>query len=152
VSSPISPSYSAAELTRQLKAVKCKALFTCATLLSTALAAASAAGIPKTHVYLMEIPEKALKGAIIPTDIKSVNQLIAEGKTLSPLPELKWAQGQGARQTAFLCSSSGTSGLPVSMCSIDGQFAIMITDRGVSEKCHDLAQKHYRQHSTDEHI
>ncbi|EHK17163.1 uncharacterized protein TRIVIDRAFT_195155 [Trichoderma virens Gv29-8] len=112
VSSPISPSYSATELTRQLKAVKCKALFTCATLLSTALAAASAAGIPKTHVYLMEIPEKALKGSIVPTNIKSVDQLIAEGRKLAPLPELKWAQGQGARQTAFLCSSSGTSGLP----------------------------------------
>ncbi|KAJ4858308.1 AMP-binding enzyme domain-containing protein [Trichoderma breve] len=96
VSSPISPSYSATELAKQLKAVKCKALFTCATLLPTALEAASAANIPKTHVYLLEIPEKALKGAIIPTDIKS----------------LKWEQGQGASQTAFLCSSSGTSGLP----------------------------------------
>ncbi|KAL6822899.1 hypothetical protein J3E69DRAFT_367572 [Trichoderma sp. SZMC 28015] len=112
VSSPISPSYSAAELTRQLKTVKCKALFTCATLLLTALEAASAANIPKTHVYLLEIPEKALKSAIIPTDMKSVDQLIAEGKKLAPLPQLKWEQGQGARQTAFLCSSSGTSGLP----------------------------------------
>ncbi|KAL7962783.1 hypothetical protein V8C34DRAFT_301207 [Trichoderma compactum] len=112
VSSPISPSYSAAELTRQLKAVKCKALFTCATLLPTALEAASAANIPKKHVYLLEIPEKALKGAIIPTDMKSVDQMIAEGKVLPPLPQLKWEQGQGARQTAFLCSSSGTSGLP----------------------------------------
>ncbi|KAK4061949.1 hypothetical protein Trihar35433_9549 [Trichoderma harzianum] len=112
VSSPISPSYSAAELARQLKTVKCKALFTCAMLLPTALEAASAANIPKTHVYLLEIPEKALKGAIVPTDIKSVDQLIAEGKKLAPLPQLKWEQGQGARQTAFLCSSSGTSGLP----------------------------------------
>lgn len=118
VSSPISPSYSAAELARQLKTVKCKALFTCAMLLPTALEAASAANIPKTHVYLLEIPEKALKGAIVPTDIKSVDQLIAEGKKLAPLPQLKWEQGQGARQTAFLCSSSGTSGLPVSSRSI----------------------------------
>ncbi|KAH0524471.1 hypothetical protein TsFJ059_006975 [Trichoderma semiorbis] len=112
VSSPISPSYSAVELARQLKTVKCKALFTCATLLPTALEAASAANIPKTHVYLLEIPEKALKGALIPTDMESVDQLIAEGKKLAPLPQLKWEQGQGARQTAFLCSSSGTSGLP----------------------------------------
>ncbi|KAL7947427.1 hypothetical protein V8C42DRAFT_343374 [Trichoderma barbatum] len=112
VSSPISPSYSATELTKQLKSVKCKALFTCATLLPTALEAASAAGIPKAHVYLVEIPEKALKDATVPTDIKSVDQLIAEGKKLAPLPKLKWSKGQGARQTAFLCSSSGTSGLP----------------------------------------
>lgn len=131
VSSPISPSYSAAELASQLKAVKCKALFTCATLLPTALEAASAVGIPKTHVYLVEIPEKALKGAAVPTGIKSVDQLIAEGKKLAPLPELKWAQGQGARQTAFLCSSSGTSGLPVSLCSSDGLFVIAMADRNL---------------------
>ncbi|KAL6872000.1 hypothetical protein J3F83DRAFT_733398 [Trichoderma novae-zelandiae] len=111
VSSPISPSYSATELTRHLKAVKCKALFTCATLLSTALEAVSAANI-KTHVYLVEIPEKALKGAAVPAGIKSVDQLIEEGKKMPPLPALEWEQGQGARQTAFLCSSSGTSGLP----------------------------------------
>lgn len=103
-----------AELTRQLKAVKCKALFTCATLFPTALEAALAAGIPKAHVYLLEIPEKALKGAKVPIDIKSVDQLVAEGKELDTLTQLKWSQGQGARQTAFLCSSSGTSGLPVS--------------------------------------
>jgi acyl-CoA synthetase (AMP-forming)/AMP-acid ligase II len=115
ISSPISPSYSTAELTRQLKAVKCKALFTCATLYSTALEAALAAGIPKAHVYLLEIPEKALKGASVPTDVKSVDQLVAEGKKLSPLSQLNWSKGQGARQTAFLCSSSGTSGLPVSL-------------------------------------
>ncbi|RFU76192.1 acetyl- synthetase [Trichoderma arundinaceum] len=112
VSSPISPSYSANELTKQLQAVKCKALFTCATLLPTALEAAAEAGISKSRVYLVEIPEKALKGAAAPIGVKSVDQLIAEGKKLAPLPELKWENGQGARQTAFLCSSSGTSGLP----------------------------------------
>ena len=89
ISSPISPSYSTVELTRQLKTVKCKALFTCATLLPTALEAALAADIPKAHVYLLEIPEKALKGAKVPTDIKSVDQLVAEGKKLAPLPQLK---------------------------------------------------------------
>ncbi|KAH8126482.1 hypothetical protein FP744_10002870 [Trichoderma asperellum] len=112
ISSPISPSYSTAELTRQLKAVKCKALFTCATLFPTALEAALAAGIPKARVYLLEIPEKAMKGAKMPIDIKSLDQLVDEGKEQAPLPQLNWSQGQGARQTAFLCSSSGTSGLP----------------------------------------
>jgi hypothetical protein len=97
ISSPISPSYSTAELTRQLKAVKCKALFTCATLYSTALEAALAAGIPKAHVYLLEIPEKALKGASVPTDVKSVDQLVAEGKKLSPLSQVKGPRGPSNR-------------------------------------------------------
>lgn len=113
MSSPVSPSYSVPELTHQLQAVKSKAIFTCATLLPVALEAASAAGIAHKHVYLIEMPEKALKGAQVPAEFKTVDQLVAEGKALSPLPNLEWTEGQGARQIAFLCTSSGTSGLPV---------------------------------------
>ena len=111
-SSPISPSYSVGELTRQLLAVKCKALFTCAPLYATAVEAAAAAGLPKEHVYILEIPEKACKGAIIPAVVKTVAQLIEEGKKAEPLPKLQFTKNQAATQTAFLCSSSGTSGLP----------------------------------------
>lgn len=113
VSAPISPSYSAPELTRQLKAINAKALFTCAPLLPIALESAEAAGIPRNHVYLLDVPEKILKGATAPTDLKMLDQLVDEGKKLAVLPSLKWSEGQGARQIAFLCSSSGTSGLPV---------------------------------------
>ncbi|POR34541.1 Putative 4-coumarate--CoA ligase 1 [Tolypocladium paradoxum] len=112
VSAPISTSYSAPELTRQLKAVNAKALFTCVPLLSIALESAEAAGIPRNHVYLLDVPEKILKGAIAPSDLKTVDQLVDEGKELAALPSLEWSEGQGARQIAFLCSSSGTSGLP----------------------------------------
>lgn len=45
---------------------------------------------------------------------KTVAQLIDDGQKLPDLEPLKWEKGQGARQTAFLCYSSGTSGLPVS--------------------------------------
>lgn len=50
----------------------------------------------------------------MPNDIKTVDQLIEDVERLPQLEELKWEKGQGARQTAFLCYSSGTSGLPVS--------------------------------------
>lgn len=119
VSAPISPSYSGTELTRQLKAVKAKALFTCVPLLPTALESAEAAGIPKSRVYLLEVPEKILKGANVPNDLKTVDQLINEGKKSQKLPKLEWTEGQGARQTAFLCTSSGTSGLPVCEYSLE---------------------------------
>jgi hypothetical protein len=46
---------------------------------------------------------------------KTVGELIEEGKKLAPLPPLNWSKGQGGTQTAFLCYSSGTSGLPVSI-------------------------------------
>ncbi|KND92253.1 putative 4-coumarate--CoA ligase 1 [Tolypocladium ophioglossoides CBS 100239] len=112
VSAPISPSYSEPELTRQLKAVSARALFTCVPLLPIALESAEAAGIPRNHVYLLDVPEKILKGATAPTDLKTVDQLVEEGRRLEVLPSLNWSEGQGARQIAFLCSSSGTSGLP----------------------------------------
>ena len=43
---------------------------------------------------------------------KTVSQLIEEGSGEAALEELAWSKGEGARRTAFLCYSSGTSGLP----------------------------------------
>lgn len=113
-SSPISAAYSTPELTRQLKNIKAKALFTCVSLLATAYDAADAAGLPRKNVYLIDTPEKAWKDAKPPADIKTVDQLVEEGRGMTELPRVKFAEGQGAKQTAYLISSSGTSGLPVS--------------------------------------
>jgi acyl-CoA synthetase (AMP-forming)/AMP-acid ligase II len=51
---------------------------------------------------------------------KTVGQLIEDGEKLPKLEALKWEKGQGARQTAYLCYSSGTSGLPV--CKLHRRF------------------------------
>lgn len=91
-----------------------KALFTCVPLLSVALDAAAQAGLPKNKVYLIDVPIPILGGAKAPTEIRSVSQLAEAGKSLPALEPLKWGPGEGARRTAFLCYSSGTSGLPVS--------------------------------------
>lgn len=48
----------------------------------------------------------------LPKDMKTLDQLLEAGKKLPELEKIKWEKGQGARQTAFLCYSSGTSGLP----------------------------------------
>lgn len=64
-------------------------------------------------MYILEIPEKACKGATVPADVKTLDQLIEQGKNAEALPKLEFTKNQGATQTAFLCSSSGTSGLPV---------------------------------------
>lgn len=114
VSCPISPAYSPAELTRQLKVAGCKALFTCLPLLDVALEGAAAAGIPESRVYLIEVPLKSMKGKEPLPRFKQVDDLISEGASMAPLEALQWTEGQGARQPAFLCSSSGSSGLPVS--------------------------------------
>ena len=49
---------------------------------------------------------------------KTLSQLVEEGKKLPKVDALKWVEGQGATQTAYLCYSSGTSGLPVSLASL----------------------------------
>jgi hypothetical protein len=57
---------------------------------------------------------KALTGDAGNDGFTTVSDLIERGKKLPPLEPLKWRKGEGAKRTAFLCYSSGTSGLPVS--------------------------------------
>lgn len=135
IASLASASYSAPELAHQLKSSGVKVLFTCIALLDTALAAAAEAGISKDKVYIMPMTDDKTKVPFL-----SIEDLIAEGASLDPLPPLKWTKGQGERQPAFLCYSSGTSGLPVS-CEFPPSFlrlvltppkkAVMISHRNV---------------------
>lgn len=118
ISSPANASYSAEELMHQLKDSGATALFTCLPLLPVALEAAAKASIPKERIYICELPEQAL-GGIKPTNaFKTLGQLVGDGASLPALEPIKWQKGQGARQTAFLCYSSGTSGLPVRLQTV----------------------------------
>ena len=114
ISSPANAAYSAFELVHQLKSSGAKALFTCVPLLSLALEAASECGIPRNRVYLLSVPKEFTGDTVIPKEFKTVESLIQAGGNLPQLEELQWEKGQGAKQTAFLCYSSGTLGLPVS--------------------------------------
>lgn len=87
---------------------------TCVPLLSISLEAAAKAGLPKNRIYLLDVPEQLLGGVKPPAGYKSVSELTEAGKSLPPVDELRWSAGEGARRTAFVCYSSGTSGLPVS--------------------------------------
>ncbi|KAJ5029631.1 hypothetical protein J3E73DRAFT_206845 [Bipolaris maydis] len=111
IQSPANAAYSASELEYQLKNSHAKALFTCVPLLETARAAAKNCGIPENRIYILELPEK-IAGRSTPKDKKTVDDFIREGSKLDRLPPLNWGAGEGARRTAFLCYSSGTSGLP----------------------------------------
>lgn len=110
---PANAAYSSAELEYQLKSSKATALFTCLPLIGTALEAASKCGIQKNHVYILSLPKQISGDQGLAKGLKTVDQLIQEGQNLPKLADLKWEKGQGAKQTAFLCYSSGTSGLPV---------------------------------------
>ncbi|TVY85937.1 Acyl-CoA ligase, partial [Lachnellula willkommii] len=110
IASTANAAYSASELEFQLKSSGAKALFTCIPLLDISLQAAKVAGIPNDRVFILEMP-KEFTGDISPP-FKTVTQLIIDGARLPKLEPLRWEKGQGARQTAYLCYSSGTSGLP----------------------------------------
>lgn len=113
VSSPANAAYNADELRHQLTNSGAKVLFTVMPLLQTALEAAAKSNIPRSRVYICEMPNDPP----IPKEFKTLSQLTKEGESLPDLEPIKWEKGQGARQTAFLCYSSGTSGLPVSFPS-----------------------------------
>ena len=95
-----------------------------------------AAGIPADRVYVLDVPALGLdakvngaaKGPINGAGVdmdgaeggkrnKTVNELIEYGMTLPEIAAIKWTEGQGSRQTAFILPSSGTGGLPVSLLS-----------------------------------
>ncbi|KAF2151567.1 acetyl-CoA synthetase-like protein [Myriangium duriaei CBS 260.36] len=116
---PANAIYSAEELAHQLRTSGAKAIFTCVPLIDVALQAASVADIPLSNIYLLDIPGfKILAGQQHP----SLDDLILEGGRYPSLAPLEFLPGQGARQPAFLCYSSGTSGLPK---------AVMISHRNV---------------------
>lgn len=110
ISSPANAAYSADELRHQLANSESKALFTVLPLLDTAIAGATKAGLDRSKIYLLAMPGD--DESRYPKDIKTFKQLLEAGKNLPELEPVKWSKGQGARQTAFLCYSSGTSGLP----------------------------------------
>lgn len=110
VSSPANAAYSTDELRHQIENADVKALFTVFPLLEVALAGAKKAGLSKDKIYLLPLPGD--DESKYPKGMKTFHQLVEAGKKLPELEPLKWDKDQGARQTAFLCYSSGTSGLP----------------------------------------
>ncbi|RSL82691.1 hypothetical protein CEP51_005000 [Fusarium floridanum] len=106
---PVNAASSAAELANQLKSSGARALVTCAALAETALKAAQSACIPEENIFFFDIPGMEISSQLTQRTIES---LIKQGSNLPELDPLRWVPGQGARQPAFLCYSSGTSGLP----------------------------------------
>jgi hypothetical protein len=96
----------------QLKDSIARCVFTCLPLLAATKEACAKVGIPENKIYLLEMPKAATPGLSNEGHL-TVSELVEKGKKLSPLEPLKWSKGEGQRRTAFLCYSSGTSGLPV---------------------------------------
>ncbi|OAA45602.1 phenylacetyl-CoA ligase [Metarhizium rileyi] len=109
----VNASYNASELEYQLKDSGAKAVVTCLPLLKTTMEAVTRVGIHKSHVFLHQLPPTVTYGLSNP-GLKTVDDLIEAGAEL-PLfkpTDFYWKKGDGEKRIAFLCYSSGTSGLP----------------------------------------
>lgn len=105
---PASPASTALELGYQLQLSGSVALFTCVPLLKIAVEAARAKGIPDDRIFILP-----MQGDCGNHGFTTVWDLIEEGKKLPDPVPVDWSNGQGERQVAYLCFSSGTSGMPV---------------------------------------
>ncbi|KAM0695738.1 hypothetical protein Q7P36_004220 [Cladosporium allicinum] len=103
--------YSAGDLEFQLKHSGAKAVFTSVLQLEVTKEACAKAGIPEERIFILPIPEQAAGGLTAP-GYKTVDDFIVEGLNLPQLEALNWTGDEGAKKVAFLCYSSGTSGLP----------------------------------------
>jgi acyl-CoA synthetase (AMP-forming)/AMP-acid ligase II len=103
--------YSAGDLEFQLKHSGAKAVFTSALQLEVTKEACAKAGIPEDRIFILPIPEQAAGGLSAP-GYKTIDDFEAEGTKLPQLEALNWTGDDGAKKVAFLCYSSGTSGLP----------------------------------------
>ncbi|KAF5649348.1 phenylacetyl ligase [Fusarium sp. NRRL 52700] len=115
IASLSSAALSASELEHQLRASRAKAIFTCVPLLDTAVKATEAVGISRENVFLLPVPGNTSRPGF-----KTIEDLIQDGEKFPALSPLQWTKGQGARQTAYLLYSSGTSGLPVRFTPLRG--------------------------------
>jgi acyl-CoA synthetase (AMP-forming)/AMP-acid ligase II len=136
--------YSVDELMHQRKSSGAKALVACTPLLETAFAVSRRVGILDENVFLFDIPRAESSSKFAHA---SVEDLINEGFKLADLDQLEWTKGQGARQTAFLCFSSGTSGLPVRAFPLQPQLQLT-----PSESCYDIALQRDLECVTARHI
>ena len=103
--------YSAGDIEYQLKHSGAKAVFTCATLLETTKEACARCNIPESRIYILPLPEQVVLG-VKAEGHKTFDDFVAAGKELPALEPVRLGDDGGATRTAFLCYSSGTSGLP----------------------------------------
>ncbi|KAJ3076857.1 hypothetical protein HDU98_011718 [Podochytrium sp. JEL0797] len=104
--SPANPTYNQNELAFQLKDSGAKYIFAHPAFLETTLAAAKIAGIPEHRIVLFDDASVTYPG---PTR-RTFNQICSRNTV--PAPVVKFTHEEITQKPAYLCYSSGTTGLP----------------------------------------
>ena len=139
------------EAVNHLRLSGAKCIFTTLTHLQRAREAAGLCGIEEDRIFLLEMPSQLVAGKKRPEHLVTLDQLIESGSRVR-LEKLRFQKGQGARQTAYLCSSSGTSGLPVLSAPHHPRTARGCTDSLLLERCHAFSPQHNYERPSDQHV
>ncbi|KIW85454.1 hypothetical protein Z517_00844 [Fonsecaea pedrosoi CBS 271.37] len=112
--STASAAATAEELAYQLRDSGASVLFASCGLLQTAITAAETVGIPQNRVFLVENDLDQVSAGLKMTQNKFLTTkcLMGVGATMDQMDDLNWKKGEAREKIAFLCYSSGTSGLP----------------------------------------
>lgn len=96
-----------------MQSAKCETMFTCQTLVSTTVEVAGQLSIPTSRIFTLPLPLGYLKNPEAIDNFTGLEGLVSSGSQAEPLEPLKWEEGQGKEQIAYLCATSGTSGKQV---------------------------------------
>ncbi|ETS86314.1 hypothetical protein PFICI_00142 [Pestalotiopsis fici W106-1] len=105
------------ENAKHLQRSDCRTLIVSPALLQSGRAAAAAASTSEAGIRVYLTERVATDSAQVnvngnsDTDLKTIEELVSFGKTLSPLPALDWSPEEAQSSIAYLCATSGTSGV-----------------------------------------
>lgn len=111
----IHPTSSVGEIVSHMTVARCGAIFTCQTLVSSAVEVAAQMSVPQSKIFTLLLPDGFLKNAEPIDAFKNVEDLVSEGSRTMALEPLNWEKGQAKEQIAYLCATSGTSGKQVGL-------------------------------------
>lgn len=109
----VNAAYNAEELHYQMNDSGAKAIFTCLPLLKTCKDGVKKSKLGDDKIYILPLPDQVTPG-MKNKGHKTIEDLVKMGSKLPRLPpsDEGWKKGEAKTRCAFLCYSSGTSGLP----------------------------------------
>ncbi|KAJ7654426.1 hypothetical protein DFH06DRAFT_993732, partial [Mycena polygramma] len=139
---PCNPASTVSELTNQLLQTRATLIIANSQVLDVAVASGREAGIPQERVIVLEDVEGQHRGQ------STIPDLMAHGRLTTPVLGRKLLPGEGRRKTAFLCTSSGTTGKPkivaISHFAVLASVLQMATHKRVNEAYTSWEERRYR--------